>query len=107
MDRQTSALIIIQFGCIVLLDPLWSPLVTRTSNFNALQDCVMENVLTRERYQEDIVEGGGDVPWHTGNELDNERMLIELVRYFTTDAIAKFVGDTVKQLEEDVTTMMP
>ncbi|KAL4259113.1 hypothetical protein AB1N83_012477 [Pleurotus pulmonarius] len=96
-----------KFGCIVLLDPLWSPLVTRTSNFNALQECVIENVLTRERGQEDIVEAMGDVPWHTGNELDNKRMLIELVRYFTTDAIAKFVEETVNQLEEDATTMMP
>ncbi|KAJ8701190.1 hypothetical protein PTI98_000005 [Pleurotus ostreatus] len=96
-----------KFGCIVLLDPIWSPLVTRTTNFNSLQDCVIDNVLTRERYQEDNVEGQGDVPWHTGNELENKRMLIELVRYFTTDAIAKFVDETVNQLERDAADMMP
>ena len=41
------------------------------------------------------------MPWHTGNDVGNRRMLVEVVRYFTTDAMARFIDETVDKLEED------
>ncbi|KAF4568676.1 hypothetical protein EYR36_010689 [Pleurotus pulmonarius] len=70
-------------------------------DFNVLHGCVLDNVLTRARRADDEVEGVGRVPWDTGNDVENRKMLVELVRYFTTDEIAKFVDDTVDKLEQD------
>ncbi|KAJ8694440.1 hypothetical protein PTI98_009364 [Pleurotus ostreatus] len=90
-----------KFGCVILLDPIWSPMVTRTPDFNKLHGCILDNMLTRARRVDDDVEGDDNVPWHTGNDMENRKMLVELVRYFTTDDIANFVDDTVERLEQD------
>ncbi|KDQ32458.1 hypothetical protein PLEOSDRAFT_165609 [Pleurotus ostreatus PC15] len=90
-----------EFGCIVLLDPLWSPTETSSSDFHQLHACVLDNILKRRRRADDDAEGDGDVPWHTGNDVGNRRMLVEVVRYFTTDAMARFIDETVDKLEED------
>ncbi|KAL4258746.1 hypothetical protein AB1N83_012721 [Pleurotus pulmonarius] len=95
-----------EFGCIVLLDPLWSPLETSSPDFHQLHACILDNVLTRRQRADDDVEGNGDVPWHTGNEVGNRRMLLEVVRYFTTDAMANFIDDTVNKLEEEASQIV-
>lgn len=78
---------------------------TSSPDFHRLHACVLDNALTRARRNDDDVDGDGDVPWHTGNDVDNRKMLVELVRYFTTDAIAQFVDETVDKLEDDASNV--
>lgn len=96
-----SGLIEHKFGCIVLLDPIWSPIETSSVDFHHLHSCILSNVLTRPRRNDDDVEYEEDVPWHLGNDMGNRNMLVEVVRYFTTDAIANFVDSEVGKLEKE------
>ncbi|KAF4567078.1 hypothetical protein EYR36_010694 [Pleurotus pulmonarius] len=101
VTRQNKVLALFKmFGCIVLLDPIWSPMETSSPDFHRLHACLLDNALTRGRRDGDDVEGN-EVPWHTGNDMNNRKMLVESVRYFTTDEIAHFVEETVEQLEKD------
>lgn len=102
-----SGLSYLKFGCIVVLDPIWGPLETSTVDFHQLHTCVLQNVLTRRRRTDELGDGNGDVPWISGNDMANRKMLVELVRYFTTDVIAGFVDRTVQKLEVDAAAVLP
>lgn len=91
----------IKFGWAVLLDPLWRPGYTHTSNTSVLLRFVCSHILTRNAKEGERVDDGRDmreegdlpetVPWNNGNRGNDKRMLIEAVRYFGNDDVATFV----------------
>ncbi|KAF4565283.1 hypothetical protein EYR40_002168 [Pleurotus pulmonarius] len=97
-SRVWTMKLYLQYGSIVLLDPLWNPTEfgrgNRTAEFGSLLEYQLKKPLRKCATAEELArypvapmeeEGKKWIPWHYGNSKDNDYVLLELVRFMTGD----------------------
>ncbi|KDQ24177.1 hypothetical protein PLEOSDRAFT_1108630 [Pleurotus ostreatus PC15] len=88
----------LEYGSIVLLDPLWNPTAfgrgNRTHDFGSYMNHHLQTPILKRATVDDISrypgklvdkEGSKWIPFHYGNNKDNDYVLLELVRFMTGD----------------------
>ncbi|KAF9490722.1 hypothetical protein BDN71DRAFT_1434506 [Pleurotus eryngii] len=88
----------LEYGSIVLLDPLWNPIAfgcgNRTADFASYMSYQLQKPLLKRATPEEIArypgkavdnEGSKWIPWHYGNKDNNDYVLLELMQFMTGD----------------------